>query len=116
MSQDLIKISEACRSETQLIVADQNGLFSRIIVDLGAKTHTIVDKDGEQRMDVMIADMKPSKEGNTCQVKALLNVNHGFETGDSLVLSEVVGLNNETDQNKHSVNGSTFKVLDVLSP
>jgi hypothetical protein len=48
-------------------------------------------------MDVMIADMKPSKDGNTCQVKALMNVNHGFEIGDRLVLSEVVGLNKEKD-------------------
>jgi hypothetical protein len=85
-------------------------------VDFGSKTHTIVDKDGEQRVDVMIADMKPSKEGNTCQVKALMNVNHGFETGDKLVLSEVIGINKETDSEKHSVNGKTFKILDVLSP
>ena len=59
-------------------MADQNGVFSRIVTDLGKKPHLVVDKDGEQLGDVMIADMQPSEAGDTCKVKALMNVNHGF--------------------------------------
>jgi len=71
-------ISESCRERTAIIVADQNGVFSRIVTDLGKKPHLVVDKDGEQLGDVMIADMQPSEAGDTCKVKALMNVNHGF--------------------------------------
>ena len=30
-----------------MIVADQNGVFSRILTDFG-ESHTVVDKDGEE--------------------------------------------------------------------
>ena len=80
----LIEINEKFRSRLQMIIADQHGLFSRIVTDFGSKGHIILDKDGEERTDVMIKDMQPNADGSTCHIKALLDVNHGLEKGDNI--------------------------------
>jgi len=60
-----------------------------------------VDKDGEDRADVMIKDIQPH-EGDKSIITALLDTPHGFETGDRVTFSEVVGLQPKPDQ---SING-----------
>lgn len=49
----LVKINNTCREYTQMIVADQCGLFSRVITDFGL-SHIVVDKDGEPVLEAMI--------------------------------------------------------------
>ena len=36
-----------------MVVADQNGLFSRVLTDFGEK-HVVIDPNGEEMADVMI--------------------------------------------------------------
>jgi hypothetical protein len=79
------------------------------VTDLGSKGYTIIDKDGEDRADVMIKNIQSNGT-----VTALLDTNHGFETGDMICFSEIIGLSSK-DKPDLSTNGKTFKVLDVIS-
>ena len=36
-----------------MVIADQNGLFSRVLTDFGGK-HVVVDSNGEEMADVMV--------------------------------------------------------------
>ena len=49
----LVEVNDACRQYTQMIVADQSGLFSRVLTDFGP-SHIVLDKDGEPILEAMI--------------------------------------------------------------
>lgn len=92
-----------------MIVADQNGVFSRVLTDFGPK-HTVVDKNGEDIEDVMIRSIEPvtakNKEGKADGTVQRAKINlpqdktHNFEDGDKVTLSEVFGMEREQSQAK----------------
>ena len=48
-----------CRKQgIQMIVADQVGVFSRIVTDFGPN-HKIIDKNGEEAQEVMLRVIEP---------------------------------------------------------
>ena len=70
-----------------MVVADQNGLFSRVLTDFGEK-HVVIDSNGEEMADVMIygverVTFKTEDEGtyrDTPALKIILqpNMRHDF--------------------------------------
>lgn len=83
-----------------MVIADQNGLFSRVLTDFGQR-HVVIDPTGEEMADVMIygverVSIKAEEEGksNTPALKIKLqpNTRHDFQNGDSVILSEIIGL------------------------
>ena len=72
----LIEWNAQCRSnKISMIVADQNGLFTRVLTDFGEK-HVVVDANGEEMADVMVygvekVTFKTGEEGKEVQKPAL---------------------------------------------
>ena len=70
-----------------MIVADQNGIFSRILTDFGPK-HAVIDKDGEEVGEVMIYSIEQltgEKDGTPTQsakITLIENATHGFSEKD----------------------------------
>ena len=96
-----------------VIVADQCGVFSRILTDFGP-IHTVLDKDGEEVQSVMISAMKAREDGGTgILVELLTGATHNFEEGNMIVLTEVIG--DVEDGSKPEINGQEFKVSHVVN-
>jgi hypothetical protein len=85
----LIEINEKCRARTQMIIADNNGLFSRIITDLGP-THNVIDSNGEPATESMIDSVEP--KGNQAIVTLIKGALHGLQEGDTVEFAEVKGM------------------------
>ena len=75
----------------QVIVAEQCGVFSRILTDLGP-SHTVIDKDGEELPPVMIDKMTAHSEPDGTRIDLLTGARHNFEEGSTVTLSEVIGM------------------------
>ena len=63
-----------------MIVADQNGVFSRVLTDFGSK-HTVIDKNGEDIEPVIIrsieavtATVKKEDQSETTVQRAKINL------------------------------------------
>lgn len=91
-----------------MIVADQNGVFSRILTDFGEK-HTVVDKNGEDVEPVMIRSIEPvtatvkvegqpDKEVQRAKINLPQDKTHQFEDGDKVTLSEIIGMEQATTE------------------
>ena len=68
-----------------MIVADQNGLFSRIVTDFGAN-HSVNDKNGEEAGEVMIYAIEPIANGKA-KIHLPADKTHNLEEGDQVELS-----------------------------
>jgi hypothetical protein len=99
-----------------MIVADQNGVFSRVLVDFGPK-HIVIDKDGEDVGEVMIRSIESvtSEKEPTQRAKITLieGATHGFSEQDQVSLKEVVGMKSKSGEIDATVNGQTYTILEV---
>jgi len=88
------------------------------VTDFGPN-HKVIDKNGEEAQEVMlraidpviitlkkIKDVDQTIESQRARVTLIEHANHDFQDGDTIALTEVVGMNElETDA---SINGMTF--------
>ena len=94
-----MEIAEFCHSENiKIVIADTKGVFGNIFCDFG-KNFSVIDSTGEPAASSMLA-------GITCDSPALVTVleetRHGLESGDKVVLSDIVGM--------EELNGKEFTV------
>lgn len=84
--------------------ADCFGAACRISNDFG--TFEVLDKNGEEPVEVMIKDIEISERG---LVTLLDGAKHSYEDGEAVVLSQVEGMKFKEDQSK-SINGAIRKI------
>ncbi|VDP50238.1 unnamed protein product [Soboliphyme baturini] len=95
----------------KLLVADTRGLFGMIFVDFGP-AHIIEDDNGEPCQEVLIEHVDKLSGDVTC----LEDTRHGFQDGDYVRFSEVVGmteLNNALPRKITVKNPCKFNIGDV---
>ncbi|XP_076333609.1 ubiquitin-like activating enzyme 1 isoform X3 [Tachypleus tridentatus] len=111
--EEQLRIGDYTHSENiGLIIADTRGLFGQIFCDFG-ENFTVVDVTGEQPISVMIASISKDKEG---LVTCLEESRHGFEDGDYVKFSELLGMVelNDSEPKKVKVLGPyTFSIGDT---
>ena len=96
----------------QVIVAEQCGVFSRILTDFGP-SHKVIDKNGEELLPVMMDKMSAFTEPYRTRIDLLTGARHGFEEGDTVTLSEVIGMTSIADE-LTSVNGMNFIIKKII--
>ena len=108
---DQLKIADYCHENgIYIVIADIYGLFGMIFTDFG-KDFACVDPTGENPISGIVADI--STDG---LVSALDETRHGLEDGDSVVFSELQGMEklNDSEPRKVTVKGPyTFSIGDV---
>ncbi len=110
----LYALNSFCRNyKTALIVANQNGTFSRVVTDFGAD-FIVLDNNGEDMQEVMIQDIAWDAAKSATVVTLLQGFKHKYQDGDVVKIKEVKGMLSKKDAEK-SINGSEFKIK-VLSP
>lgn len=86
---DQIRISEITHKyNIPLIIADVNGLFSRVFCDFG-DNFLVVDTTGEPATTALVANISHDTQG---VVTCLDESRHGLEDGDFVTFSEVQGM------------------------
>lgn len=78
--------------------------------DFGEKFE-VVDKNGDDPVECIIQNISNEEEGI---VKLLDGVKHPYEDGDSIVITQVEGMEDLKDQEK-SINGSIHKITSINS-
>lgn len=102
-----IKLNNFCREKgIKFIMADCYGVFARVFNDFGDEFE-ILDKDGEELLEVMIDNITNEEEG---LVTLLDGFKHNLEDGDEVVIREVKGMQLSSDPTK-SINETIHKVL-----
>jgi len=87
--EDLIKLSKYCHdNKIGFIMAETRGLFSRLFCDFG-EGFEIYDVNGETVGSAMISSVSQEENGI---VTCLEDSRHGFEDGDFVTFTEVVGM------------------------
>lgn len=112
---EISAVSRVCRQfNRSLIVADCHGIFSRVFCDFGPK-FVCIDKNGEEAAEVIVNSISCDEHGI---VTLLEDTRHTFEDGDTVVFSNVEGMNwkvipeakeGEPEQPK-SINGIPFQI------
>jgi ubiquitin-activating enzyme E1 len=107
---DVVKeVSQYCRqTNTKLIVLWSCGISGTIFVD--AINHTILDKTGENIEPVQLASIS-----NTGFVNCAPNTSHNFQSGDTIVFSNMEGLNLESLMKEYTIkvnNKISFQLND----
>ena len=104
-NKDLVAINQPLRlANIPMILADQSGLFSRIINDFG--THNVTDLTGEEILDIMIQQITIEDEVMT--VKTIQN--HDYQDGDQVQISQAVGLEVALPQKIEVIDVKQFRV------
>ncbi|KAI8981901.1 ubiquitin-activating emzyme E1 [Mycotypha africana] len=89
-----LEISEICHANNiHFITTEVRGLFGRIFNDFG-KNFEIIDTNGEEPLQGMIASISKEEEGI---VTCLDEVRHGLEDGDYVTFKEVQGMDELND-------------------
>jgi len=93
------------------IVADLRGLYAQVFNDFG-KNFTVVDVTGEPAKSAMVASISKEEKG---VVACLDEVRHGFEDGDVVKFTEVVGMAevNEKEFTVTVIGPYTFSIGDT---
>ena len=108
---DQLKVSEYCHQNgIFIVITDIFGLFGSIFTDFG-KDFAIADPTGENPVSGIVADI--DSDG---LVSALDETRHGLEDGDSVIFTEVQGMEalNNAEPRKVIVKGPyTFSIGDV---
>ncbi len=99
-------IADYCHSRGVIvIVADARGVFGTIFCDFGA-TFVVSDASGEQASSAMIAGVT---KDSPALVTVLEETRHNMETGDKVIISDVIGME---ELNGHEY---TITVKDAFS-
>ncbi|XP_034028416.1 ubiquitin-like modifier-activating enzyme 1 [Thalassophryne amazonica] len=110
-----IQIGEFCHSKgIKLIVADTRGLFCQVFCDFGDEM-VVYDTNGEQPLSAMISMITKDSPG---VVTCLDEARHGFESGDYVSFTEVLGmteLNNCKPVEIKVLGPYTFSICDTTS-
>jgi len=93
------------------IVADVRGLYAQVFNDFGPQ-FTVVDVNGNPPMSAMVASISKEAKG---VVACLDEVRHGFEDGDVVKFTEVVGMSevNEKEFPVSVIGPYTFSIGDT---
>ncbi|KAL1140470.1 hypothetical protein AAG570_000402 [Ranatra chinensis] len=87
--EDQLKISRITHSNgIRLIIASVRGVFAQVFCDFG-ENFTVVDKNGEDPGEFMIAGITREKES---VVACLDGTKHGLEDGDYVTFSDIQGM------------------------
>ncbi len=88
---DLKQLNERCRAKgVKFIVAATLGLCSTLFNDFGERFE-VTDADGEEAQDFFIKSVEP-KDEHTFLVTLIDGSKHNFQDGDTVLLSEMEGL------------------------
>jgi ubiquitin-activating enzyme E1 len=84
------------RHNVPLVIADTRGLFAQIFTDFGEK-FVVYDVDGQVPVSIRLSSI--TAKGVVTTVGGIL---HGFEDGDTVMLSEVEGMT-QLNGTKHKI-------------
>eukprot|EP00276_Gloeochaete_wittrockiana_P001504 CAMPEP_0184672430 /NCGR_PEP_ID=MMETSP0308-20130426/86094_1 /TAXON_ID=38269 /ORGANISM="Gloeochaete witrockiana, Strain SAG 46.84" /LENGTH=1027 /DNA_ID=CAMNT_0027119757 /DNA_START=423 /DNA_END=3506 /DNA_ORIENTATION=+ len=86
---EMLRINDMCRATgASFVAAETRGVFGYVFDDFGT-SFTVYDTDGEEPISCMIASITQEKDG---VVTALDESRHGFQDGDYVSFTEVLGM------------------------
>ncbi|XP_066918728.1 ubiquitin-like modifier-activating enzyme 6 [Clytia hemisphaerica] len=106
-----IKYNDFCRNQQPtipFISCDVIGVFSYLFCDFGPQ-FVVHDSDGEEYKEVFIGNISKS---NPCTIDTLDYRRHGLQTGDTILLREIKGMDtlNETTHKIKYISTSSFSL------
>jgi ubiquitin-activating enzyme E1 len=107
----LLKLNDYCRKNgSSFISADCYGPYGQIFNDFG-DNFEVLDKDGEEPVEVLIDDISIAEKG---VVKLVNGHRHPYSDGDTIRIQGVKGMR-QVDKEELSING-TIHTITCINP